>query len=139
MSKSNASPLDETPSVFFSGLMKLVIHYPWVVLFITTSLTLTAFPIIINKIKVDNSLEMFTPPDSEAVRFRDQYRDLFGRDDLFMISARGDVFTTNFLTKLKELEKEVKAIDIPIETLGFRKTKVNQVNVNSTDTASFLE
>ena len=63
------------------------------------------------EIKVDNSLEMFTPPQSEATQSLKEYRRLFGRDDVFMISAKGDVFSVEFLKKLKTLEEEIKLVN----------------------------
>ncbi len=102
------------------GLIKTVISQPLLISMVTALISLGAIWAVVHHIKVNNSLEMFTPPDSDAVLNREHYRDMFGRDDLFMISARGDVFTESFLSKLKALEAEISALNLPIKSLGQR-------------------
>ena len=87
---------NEKPNEFFMGFMRLILKYPWLTLAFSFSMSVVASYYTIEKIKVDNSLEMFTPPESEAIKSLKEYRSLFGRDDLFLISASGDVFTVDF-------------------------------------------
>jgi uncharacterized protein len=109
---------NEKPNEFFMGFMRLVLKYPWWTLAFSLSISVLASYYTIEKIRVDNSLEMFTPPESEAIKSLKEYRSLFGRDDLFLISASGDVFTVDFLNRLKSLENEIKTLDVPFVSIS---------------------
>ena len=97
-------------------------HWVWV-LSSTLALTLMAFWVIGTQISVDNSMDVFAPADADVMKSRARYRDLFGRDDLIMISAQGPVFTRAFLEELKALEEAVKKVDIQVESLGHRRAQ----------------
>jgi uncharacterized protein len=109
---------NEKPNEFFMGFMRLILKYPWLTLAFSFSMSVVASYYTIEKIRVDNSLEMFTPPESEAIKSLKEYRSLFGRDDLFLISASGDVFTVDFFNRLKALENEIKTIDVPLVSIS---------------------
>ena len=101
----------ETPSPYFSSLARWVITHSKTTIMIILGITVWAMWTAATQIKVDNSLEMFAPRDAQVVKSRDRYRSLFGRDDLFLISVRGDVFTEDFLQRLGDLEKELKTVN----------------------------
>ncbi len=107
---------EEKPNAFFMKLVSLVLNYPYLALGFTLMISLIAAFSTYTAIKVDNSLEMFTPPQSEATQSLKEYRRLFGRDDVFMVSAKGDIFSVEFLKKLKALENEVKLINVDLSS-----------------------
>lgn len=61
---------------------------------------------------MDNSPEAFVGKDTNVRRALDLFRDEFGHDSLFMILVEGDVFTSDFLGKLKELHQELETIEV---------------------------
>ncbi len=117
---STSSHQDAPESAIFRSWATLVVRYRWVFLLMT--LALTAFMAkSAADIKVDNSVEAFLSDDSEASGALEELRDLFGRDDVFLILAEGDVFSLPYLTKLRALHEEVGAIDLEIASLGQRR------------------
>lgn len=107
------APEEGDTSPFFMSLVQWVLDHPRVTLGNTLAITLLMGLATFMVLRVDNSLEVFAPPDSEVVKSRSKYQSLFGRDDLFLISARGDVFTVSFLSKIRDLEEELKKINPP--------------------------
>ena len=107
-------------NLFFVSLVEWVINHPKTVVTFTLMITLITSIGILSRLSINNGLEMFTPSDSPAVHNRELYRDLFGRDDLFMISARGEVFTQEYLGRIKRLEDELSRLNLPIKSLGQR-------------------
>ena len=105
-SDSNPLPIGEEPSRLFMGFSRWIISHQKLTVCFTLALTALAMWLAIHQLKINNSMEMFTPPDAPVLKTRNQYRALFGRDDLFLISVRGDVFSAHYLERLKELEAE---------------------------------
>jgi uncharacterized protein len=74
------------------------------------------------KLKIDTTIESLTSSDSPAFLALERLRDDFGRDDLFFVLAEGPVFSLPFLERLKALHEELEALDIPIASLGQRRS-----------------
>ena len=108
----------EEPSQIFVAISRWILSHSKLTLCFTLAITGLAIWLSAHKLKVNNSLEMFTPPEADVLKTRDQYRALFGRDEFFLISARGDVFSADYLTRLKALEAEVSRLDIPLESVS---------------------
>ena len=111
----------ETPNPHFVRLARWVIAHQRITLGTTLLVSALSVWLIVSELVVDNSLEVFAPAEAEVMRSRARYRDLFGRDDLFMISVKGEVFTVDYLNRLQRLESEVKELSIEVETLGYRR------------------
>ena len=52
----------------------------------------------------------------------EEVRDDFGRDDLFVVIVEGDVFSMDYLERLKGLHDELAEINVELESLGRRKS-----------------
>lgn len=122
----------ERPHPFFEGLAGWVINHTRLVLIFTISVTALAGWLAATQLKVNNSMEMFTPPDAEVIKTRDQYRDLFGRDDLFLISARGEVFSEGYLKKLRALEADISKLNLYLESVD-APTSTGDASANQTE------
>ncbi len=70
---------------------------------------------------VDTSVDAFSDPSNNSVEVLERYRDLFGRDDYFMVLIEGDVFSMPYLNKLKSLHDELEGLNVQIESLGERR------------------
>ncbi len=70
---------------------------------------------------VDNSVEAFAASNDGSQDVLERLRDEFGRDDVFVVLVKGDVFTDPYMTKLQGLHGEVAALNLELETLGQRK------------------
>ncbi len=70
---------------------------------------------------VDTSVDAFSDPSNNSVELLERYRDLFGRDDYFMVLIEGDVFSMPYLEKLNKLHKELESLNVNISSLGERR------------------
>ena len=66
------------------------------------------------RLTVDTSLESVVDEDSPVRHTLDELRAEFGRDDVFMVLARGEVFTEPYLTRLAALHVELENIDVQL-------------------------
>jgi uncharacterized protein len=108
-------------NLYFRAIAHYVLAHSKVTLLVVCLCTLLAISLIINHVKIDNNLEVFAPVNSKILKSRDQYQKMFGRDDLFMISVKGDVFTGDFLGKIKKLEQDIQNLDLDIKSLGMSR------------------
>ena len=133
-SSSSSTPSSNRLQHFFYQVAHYVLTHTLSTLSIIVLCCVLSIYLIIDRIKVDNNLEVFAPVGSEILKSRDHYQKLFGRDDLFMISVEGDVFQADFLKKLKKLEEEIKSLDLDIKSLGMSRAdwqKLQSLNQNS--------
>ena len=71
---------------------------------------------------IDTSVDAFSDPSNNSVEILEEYRDLFGRDDYFMVLIEGDVFSMPYLEKLQTLHQELEKLNVEISSLGERRT-----------------
>ncbi|RUM70089.1 MAG: RND transporter [Sulfurovum sp.] len=73
-------------------------------------LLLLAFPIShVPKIKMDTSTEGFMHDDDPVLLTYNSFREQFGRDERIVLAIKDDnIFSIDFLTKLKDLHKEIE-------------------------------
>ena len=74
-------------------------------------LLLLAFPIShVPQIKMDTSTEGFMHDDDPVLLTYNSFREQFGRDERIVLAIKDDnIFSIDFLTKLKELHKELES------------------------------
>ena len=113
----------EIRNTLFGRWARFVLRYRWPVLGLTVLATVGFTYAIINFLVVDNSTEAFLNADSKVGLVLEESRDLFGRDDVFLVVARGNVFTRAFLERLKSLHGELRLENskLDLKTLGYRK------------------
>jgi len=72
---------------------------------------LLAFPIShVPQIKMDTSTEGFMHPDDPVLLTYNKFREQFGRDERIVLAIEDDnIFSIDFLTKLKNLHKELES------------------------------
>ncbi|MDD9934166.1 MAG: efflux RND transporter permease subunit [Myxococcales bacterium] len=118
----NAAPL----SPFFKRWAEIVLAARWP--FLLGTLALTAFFAYqgVTKRRIDTSIEAFLATESVAFQQLERLRDDFGRDEIFLLLVEGDVFSQDYLKRLKGLHDELSSIDIEIESLGERKSDRDQ-------------
>lgn len=96
---------------YFARWGHFVYRNPWRVI-IACLLVVAGMGSQLPKIMVDTSTEGFMQPD-DPLRLRyDEFRYQFGRDERIMIiveSEKGDIFTLDFLQKLKAFHKDLEA------------------------------
>ena len=108
---------EEKPSPLFVAISRWILSHVRLTFSFSVLVTGLAIWLASHDLKVNNSLDMFTPPDAQVLRTRNQYRELFGRDEFFLVSARGDVFSADYLKRLKALETDISKINIEIEKI----------------------
>ena len=73
-------------------------------------------------LQTDMNVEAFMDQSSDELEVLETFRDYFGRDDVFVVLASGDVFTAAYLDRLRALHDEIAALDMEIPSLGQRRT-----------------
>ena len=62
---------------YFRAIAQYILTHSKATLFVVCVCTLSAIWIIIDRIKVDNNLEVFAPANSKVLKSRDQYQKMF--------------------------------------------------------------
>ena len=70
---------------------------------------------------INTSVEAFSDPKDKPALVLERYRDLFGRDDFFMVLIEGDVFSLPYLNRLNALHRELEKLNLNIDSLGERR------------------
>lgn len=120
MSAENQSPEPESP--FFKAWAEFVVNNRWVAVSITLVMTALSMWAIYPAPETDLSIEAFLASGSDELRLLEEYRSVFGRDDVFLVVAEakedGGVFKAPFLDKLKAVHDELATMDMKIDSLG---------------------
>lgn len=102
-------------SPFFAWVCRAVISRPalslLILLFLTGGAAWSAYTLS----SVNNTVEAFTPQGSEELANLKIYRSHFEREDAFVVLAKGDVFSMEFLQRLQALHHDLEAVDMPLE------------------------
>lgn len=109
-------------SPLFRRWAEWVLRHPWLVVLATIAVCAAAAWGIATRLTMDMTIESFMDNDSSAVRTLEEYRDQFGRDDAFIVQAEGDVFSADYLERLRKLHDELATLDMEIPSLGQRLT-----------------
>ena len=107
-----------TESVFFRRWAEFVLGHRLLCVLLVLLLTAGSVFQIKNHLKVDFDIESFLEGKSETRASLDTFRDLFGRDDRFLVMVRGDVFSMPYLEKLRKMHEELGKIDLELESAG---------------------
>jgi hypothetical protein len=121
-----ASPSDptrrpEAESRFFRAWAAAALRLRWLVLLTCVGTTLFLTHQMLTALLVDNSNEAFMEAGSEADRRLKALRDAFGRDEVFLVLVEGDVFSLDYLRRLRALHEDLREIDLTLPSLGQRK------------------
>lgn len=113
---------DYTPMQrFFGKMAAIVLRRRWIVLALALVLTVLAMGRIAADLRVDATVEAFVATDDPSQRIIEEYRDEFGRDDVFLVVVEGDVFSMPYLERLEALHNELSELDVEISSLGERR------------------
>ena len=93
-----------------------MIRFRWLVIALTIVAVGAMAYMVQNHGSVDTSVEAFAKTDSESHQVLLEYRRDFGRDSMFFVLIKGDVFTMPFLERLKALHDELKGLDLDLST-----------------------
>jgi hypothetical protein len=115
------SDLKESPSPFFAGWARVVLSARFILMAIIIAVTALAVVQIKNHLVFDSSIEAFASDNAELSATLEEFRDEFGRDDVFLVIMKGDVFSLPYLKKVKALEKDIRDLNMDLKSLGERK------------------
>ena len=118
MHQTNSRDHHETaPNPFFTGWIELVLRFRWVVILTTVLITAGLLNVMYeHQLAMDNSPEAFVSSDSEVQRILKEVRREFGDENVMFVVAKGDVFSTAFLDKLRSLHEDLA--DIRLESIS---------------------
>jgi predicted RND superfamily exporter protein len=119
----------EPESPFFRAWTVFILKYRWLCLLLILAPTAFAvwpvYDFIVVRKQMDMSTEAFSSSNSGIHADLEEARTTFNQGDgLFLVMVKGDVFTPQFLKKLKTLQEEIEALttaDVAVKTLGERK------------------
>ena len=107
--------------VVFGGLARRITGARWVALALCLAMTLATGWAAVTRLQFDNSTEGLLGSDSPAMATLDELGDQFGQDKVYLIAAEGDVFSTEFMTRLTALHRRVADLRLDLDTLGMRR------------------
>lgn len=120
MDQSAYDPDEAPKSPFFAAWARAVIRLRWPLLLLVVAATGFMVWQIRYRLRIDTSVESFISTDSEPAKLLETLRDDFGRDEMYFVLARGDVFSMPFLTRLRSLHEELAGLDLPLASIGKR-------------------
>ncbi len=118
---SNAPTRPEAESGTFRTWGRLAQRLRWPVISLCVGISAFLTHQLFTALVIDNSNEAFMEAGSDADRRLTALRDAFGRDELFLVLVEGDVFTLDYLKRLRALHEDLEEIDLELESLGERK------------------
>jgi len=101
-------------NAFFASWARTVLRFRFPLLAATILITVAAVYQARTKLQLQTSLDSFTADNSDARRSLEAFRDTFGRDDVFLVVAEGDVFSLPYLEKLKALHGDAENLDVDL-------------------------
>ena len=129
--KLNLDHLTEKPSIFFINWAKNIITYRWIYIVLILASVLSSGWLIARHTKIDMGIEAFTDHGSQTQKYLEEFRDEFGRDDVWVIALEGDVFSPDYLGKLRHLHHTLEAVNLDLPSLGQRKSSVLSAHTHS--------
>ncbi len=109
------------PNPTFQSLARFVLRFRWPMLLLTFALTGGAAYVAKSQIRIDTSIEAFAANDSKTQKVLERYRDEFGRDDVFLLLIEGEVFSPEYVKRLRTLHEVLEGLDIEVGSLGERR------------------
>ena len=110
----------EPRNPFFEAWAQRVVQFRWIILLTSLALLVAAPLVSKDRLIIDTSVESFSVKNSGAQSTLDEYRQEFGKDEMFLVVVSGDVFSMPYLNRLKGLHDELAALDLDLESLGYR-------------------
>ena len=101
-------------SAFYARWGRWVLQYRRALLAVVTVATIGLAYFAGTTLTVDNSVEAFAPPESVEIKALKDYRATFGRADPFLILVKGDVFSPDFLQRLRDLHGALDALRVEV-------------------------
>ena len=90
---------------------ELVLRARWPVLMGLIGVLIGTLVLIQNMgLALDNRPEVFAPKNDASHLALEKLREAFGRDDFFIVTIEGDVFTPPFLNKMKKLHQDLEKL-----------------------------
>ena len=113
-------PHREPENQFFRAWATVVLRHRLVLTLLVVAFAAAAVFMIKTRSTTDMTVESFLESDSDALGTLEEFRDKFGRDDVFLVLVEGDVFSMPFMLKLKRLHQELAELNLPLKSLGQR-------------------
>ncbi|MDD9931961.1 MAG: efflux RND transporter permease subunit [Myxococcales bacterium] len=133
---SNAPTRPEAESGVFRTWGRIAQRLRWPVIALCLGITAFLTHQLFTALVIDNSNEAFMEAGSDADRRLTALRDAFGRDELFLVLVEGDVFTLDYLKRLRALHEDLEEIDLELESLGERKADRDRQRLRGTGGAT---
>ena len=114
-------PPKNASNAFFRNLARRVLRHRFALLAFMVVLTAAVIFIAATRLRIDSSTEAFLSSNDNSSIVLEELRDAFGQDTVFQILVTGDVFSLDYLDRLRNLQQDVEALDMDLETLGQRR------------------
>ena len=112
---------EERPSAFFLAWGKFVVRHRWLLLLLTLLTSGVSAYFAATRTTIDMGVEAFSSTKSRSSAVLKEFRDEFGRDDVWVVVIEGDVFSVPYLDRLRTLHDRLAAIDLKLDSLGERR------------------
>ncbi len=111
----------ETPNPFFKACAEWALRHRFFALSLTLLSALFSLWLILDRLYVDTGVEAFSSSQNEAQQVLEEYRDEFGQDLSFIFLVEGEVFSLEYLKRLKSLHQALEGFEMELGSLGERK------------------
>lgn len=102
------SEIRKQMEIRFESFGHIIFRHKWIVLILVLAFT-ACLGSQIPKITIDTSTESFLHEDDQSITIYNNFRDQFGRDEFILVAIESrNIFTMDFLNKLKDLHKELE-------------------------------
>ena len=102
-------------AAFFGAWVRWIASHRWATIGVVMLLTgFAIFGQMNSPVVMDNSPEAFVGEDTETRRALNLFRQEFGHDSLFLVLVEGDVFSLDFLEKLKQLHRRLESLNVEL-------------------------
>ncbi|MEE2787138.1 MAG: efflux RND transporter permease subunit [Myxococcota bacterium] len=108
----------EQPSDFFLAWGRFVVGNRWVLLALSILVTGLAGWLAQQQIRTDMGIDAFSEKDARTSQILDELRADFGRDDVWVLVIEGDVFSSHYVRKLRELEQAYARLSMDLPSLA---------------------
>ena len=125
------STLTEKPSEFFSNWGHTVLRFRWLFLALTIISAMLSVWVAATQTRVDMGIEAFTDKESRTNAILSEFRDEFGRDDVWIVALKGDVFTSTYIDRLRALHTQLTAVNLELSSLGEQPNKKQNEELES--------
>lgn len=110
----------------FAAWARFVLRHRFLLLAMSVVFAGAAGTVFALRFTIDTENERLLAENDSLIALNEQLRDDYGQDLEFHLLVAGDVFSPQYLERLRELETAARALNLPLQSLGKRKRRIER-------------